>query len=284
MDKPMKGRICLVTGATSGVGWAIAKGLSQLGATIIMSARDQVRGQALAAAMTEATGNANIHFLACDLSLPSSIDIFLETFSSRFGQCHVLAHNAAAFIPNRTTNIVGQEMMWAVNFWGTNHLVRGLLPLLRASSPARINLVCGQPLVFKLTSVRWEEAEQGGPRFWGQRYVKTIKAKFLYGLAMAERLQGSGVMVNVFHPGLVKTNMLNQFPSWMRWSAKQMNLLLSDACPTGLYLASASDLESGFYVDRRRVDYPLSFKDHEFLKAMEDAGVLDETRPPNQAF
>ncbi len=98
----LKGKICLVTGANSGIGKFTAIGLANLGATVVMVCRDDERGRAAREEIVSSTGNESIDLLIADLSLSRSIRQLADDFLSKYERLDVLVNNAGAYAGSRT--------------------------------------------------------------------------------------------------------------------------------------------------------------------------------------
>src|SRR5450631_2779749 len=90
----MTGKICLITGATLGIGKVTALELARMGATVVIVARSQSKGEAIVEEIKAATGNSSVEMLMADLSSQASIRQLAKDFKSRFSQLHVLINNA----------------------------------------------------------------------------------------------------------------------------------------------------------------------------------------------
>ena len=134
----LKGKICLVTGANSGIGKFTAIGLANLGATVVMVCRDDERGRAAREEIVSSTGNESIDLLIADLSLSRSIRQLAGEFLSKYERLDVLVNNAGAYIGGRTLTEEGLETTFALNHLGYFLLTNLLLDLLKSSAPARI--------------------------------------------------------------------------------------------------------------------------------------------------
>src|SRR5215471_16559164 len=96
VDTSMQGKICLVTGANSGIGKATALGLAQMGATVVMVCRDQVKGEEAQNKIKEQSGISTVDLMLADLSSQASIHQLAESIQQRYQQVHVLINNAGA--------------------------------------------------------------------------------------------------------------------------------------------------------------------------------------------
>src|SRR5207245_1891963 len=139
VNSSMQGKICMVTGANSGIGKATALALAQMGATVVMVCRDRARGEEARSEITTKSRNNAVDLLQADLSSQQSIRQLVETFQHHYTHLHVLINNAGAAFPGRRRETVdGLEMTFAVNYLAPFLLTNLLLDLRTASAPARI--------------------------------------------------------------------------------------------------------------------------------------------------
>ena len=134
----MTGRVCLVTGATSGIGRATAQALAAMGATVVVVGRNQSKTQAAVDQITQATGHSSTTMLLADLSSQSQIRDLAGMVLERYPQLHVLVNNAGAVYSERLTTLDGIEMTFAVDHLAYFLLTSLLLDRLKASASARI--------------------------------------------------------------------------------------------------------------------------------------------------
>ena len=200
----MQDKICMVTGANSGIGKATALALAQMGATVVMVCRDRSRGEeAQNEIMTKSRNNA-VDLLLADLSSQQSIRQLVENFRHHYTHLHVLINNAGAAFPGRRRETVdGVEMTFAVNYLAPFLLTHLLLDMLKASAPARIVNVssnsheAGYIMMDDLQAVHYKPM-----RVYGQAKLAVV----LFTYELARRLQGTGVIANCLHPGFVATH------------------------------------------------------------------------------
>src|SRR5438552_10327893 len=135
----MQGKICMVTGANSGIGKATALALAPRGATVVMVCRDRARGEEARSEITTTSRNNAVDLLLADLSSQQSIRQLVENFQHHYPHLHVLINNAGAAFPGRQRETVdGLEMTFAVNYLAPFLLTNLLLNVLKANAPARI--------------------------------------------------------------------------------------------------------------------------------------------------
>src|SRR5260221_11601028 len=134
----MAGKVCLVTGATAGIGLETARELARRGATVVIVSRSRERCEATARAIREQSGNPAVEFLVADLSAQAEVRRVASEFRERFPRLDVLVNNAGAMFRQRRESADGIEMTWALNHLGYFLLTNLLLDLLKRSAPARV--------------------------------------------------------------------------------------------------------------------------------------------------
>jgi NAD(P)-dependent dehydrogenase (short-subunit alcohol dehydrogenase family) len=250
----MSGKVCLVTGGSSGIGWATALGLANMGATVIVVGRDRSRGEAVVAEIKQKSNNDAVDLMLADLSSQASIRRLAEDLKDRYQQLHVLINNAGVFISKRTVTADGIETTFAVNHLAPFLLTNLLLDVLKASAPARIINVSSSGE--RLGILNFDDL-QGEGRYSGFRaYNQSKLAMILFTYELARKLEGTDVTVNCVHPGVVVTNL-------GRGSSGSFGLLLRLMRPffsspekgaeTSIYLASSPEVEgvSGKYFAKK---------------------------------
>src|SRR5438270_9142604 len=247
VNSSMQGKICMVTGANSGIGKATALALAQMGATVVMVCRDRARGEQARSEITTTSGNNAVDLLQADLSSQQSIRQLVEDFQHHYTHLHVLINNAgagAAFTGRRET-VDGLEMTFAVNYLAPFLLTNLLLDLLKASAPARIVNVSSNSHksgYIQMDDLQ-EEKHYRSMRVYGQSKLAVV----LFTYELARRLQGTGVTANCLHPGFVATHFgqRDAGPAFRRL----VKLIGSsgarpqEAAKTSIYLASSPEVE-----------------------------------------
>ena len=241
----MQGKICIVTGANSGIGKATALALAQRGATVVMVCRDRARGEQARSEITTNSRNTAVDLLQADLSSQQSIRQLVETFKQHYPHLHVLINNAGAAFPGRRETVDGLEMTFAVNYLAPFLLTNLLLDVLKASAPARIVNVSSnshEAGYIQLDDLQ-EEKHYRSMKVYGQSKLAVV----LFTYEVARNLQGTGVTANCLHPGFVATNFAQSD------GAPAVRLLVKliasfGASPekgakTSIYLASSPEVE-----------------------------------------
>jgi NADP-dependent 3-hydroxy acid dehydrogenase YdfG len=136
----MTGRVCVVTGANTGIGKATALGLARMGATVVMICRNRARGEA-AQAEVQRVASAPVDLFRADLSSQAEVRQVADDIRARYAHIHVLIHNAGLQLPQRTLSVDGIEMTLAVNHGAPFLLTHCLLDALKAGAPSRIVVV-----------------------------------------------------------------------------------------------------------------------------------------------
>ncbi|PDW04789.1 SDR family NAD(P)-dependent oxidoreductase [Candidatus Viridilinea mediisalina] len=211
MTLPMTKRVVLLTGATSGIGREVARGLALQGATLVVACRNQVRAAGLAAELRAACGAAQIATMPLELAELRSVRAFAADFLARYQQLHVLINNAGTFCLQRQTTEDGLERTLGVNYVAPFLLTHTLLPLLSATPGARIVNIGSEAYRYGRLDL---EDLQLTRRYAGfMAYASSKQAQLLWSLELADRLRSTGVTVNVVHPGHVATGI------WQLWTA-----------------------------------------------------------------
>jgi len=241
----MQGKVCMVSGATSGIGKATALGLAQMGATVVMVSRDRARGEAAQSEIKTKSGNNAVDLLIADLSSQQSVRQLAENFKRNYTQLHVLINNAGVFMLTRRETVDGLEMTFAVDYLAPFLLTNLLLDVLKASAPARIVNVSSESHEAGYIKMDDLQAKKGYRPM--RVYSQAKLALVLFTYELARRLQGTGVTANCLHPGLVATN-IAQRDLWpiARTAAKLVlffGISPEEGAKTSIYLASSPDVE-----------------------------------------
>ncbi|MFT3838079.1 MAG: SDR family oxidoreductase [Myxococcaceae bacterium] len=249
----MNGKIALVTGANRGIGFETAKGLAARGATVVLLCRDGKKGEEARKQIVAETGNANVELLLCDLSLQADVRRAASEFKSRHAKLHVLVNCAGIFLKQRDFTAEGFERVWATNYLSHFLLTHLLLDTMKASAPARIVNVATRTMGLKL-DLDDLKLEKGYS--FTSAMGRTKLALILFTLELAQRLKGSGVTVNAMHPGVVKTELLNDLPKAMSVLFGLFARPVEKGASTAVYLASSPAVQSDtghLYADEKQI-------------------------------
>ena len=196
--RPVRDQTVLVTGATDGLGKALATELARAGATVIVHGRDNNRGKATLAEITEATGSDRLHWYQADLAHLDQVRDLVGAVAADNPRLDALVSNAGigSSPGGRQESAEGIELRFAVNYLAGYLLTRLLLPTLRSSAPTRIVQVssAGQaPIDFD--DVMLTRSYSGG-----QAYCQSKLAQIMFTLDLADELAGTGVTATALHP------------------------------------------------------------------------------------
>ena len=256
----MQGRVCLVTGGTSGVGNATARGLARLGAKVVLMCRNTDRGQQALDEIAGATGNQKGEILLGDLSLQASIRSAAAEFHRRFDRLDVLANLGGVLEFGKRPTTEGFDTMFSVNYLGHFLLTTLLIDLLVASRPSRVITVAGAPRFLQNPVIDFDNL-QLELNFSGMRALaQAMFARVSFGFELANRLEGTGVTSVVFHPGTIQSHLAQNAPWWLKALTAPLAVLFAlsaqKECDIAVYLASSAEVEgvSGvFFDDKRKV-------------------------------
>ncbi len=199
----MKGKVCLLTGSSQGIGKATAVGLARLGATLILPVRDLARGEAVLAEIRALGEKTDVTLMQADLSSQASIRKLAEEFLQRHERLDVLINNAGGINMKRQLSPDGLELTFATNHLGYFLLTNLLLDRLKRSAPARIiNVASNSHLRGRIDF----DDLQGEKNYEGWRaYGQSKLANVLFTYELSRRLAGTGTTANCLHPGVVAT-------------------------------------------------------------------------------
>jgi NAD(P)-dependent dehydrogenase (short-subunit alcohol dehydrogenase family) len=248
----MNGRVCVVTGASGGMGRAAAVELARRGATVVLVVRSHARGEAVAGEIARDSGRRDARVVLADLSRQGDVRRAASEILAAFPRVDVLLNNAAVYTRRRTLTEDGIEMQWAVSHLAPFLLTNLLLPRLTESAPARVVTVSSG--AHKAGELRWDDLEMRNRRYRGFRqYANTKLANVLFTRELARRTAGTGVTANALHPGVVATDLLmNGFPPirlFRRWMKTP-----EQGAATAVHLATSPEVSTvtgAYFVDER---------------------------------
>lgn len=251
---------CLITGSTSGIGKQIAVGLANTKASVIIVGRDKVKCEST---LEEIRKNVStdidknrISYLVADLSSQASIHQLANKFLASHESLDVLVNNAGVFLPRRLTTVDGIEYTFAVNHLAPFLLTNLLFKKIKARTPSRIittSSVAHRGANINFDDLQFERRHYNGFKVYSQSKLANI----LFTKELSRRSRGSGVTTNCFHPGGVRTNLVQSGPWYYRlvWTIVSPFLISPErGADTAIYLASSSEVEgkSGKYFAKRK--------------------------------
>ncbi len=250
----MRGKVCVVTGASSGIGRATAHGLARRGARVVLVCRSEARGAPVAEEIARPGCGGSATLLLADLASQRQVRAVAADIRTRFERLDVLINNAgvAGARPRQATG-EGLERTFAVNHLAPFLLTTLLLDRLKASAPARV--IALSSAAHRFFPLDFDDL-QGERRYspFGA-YARSKLANVLFTHELARRLEGTGVTANCLHPGVVATNIFRDSPRVLRaLFAGPLALSPERGADTVLHLAAAPEAAgvSGRYFVRRR--------------------------------
>lgn len=270
----LSGKVCMITGATSGIGRAAAAALAACGPTLYLVARDEARALRTAKEIATASGNDKIEVLIGDLAVQHDVHRVAGEFLATGRPLHVLFNNAGVVMLRREETPDGFETTFAVNHLAYFLLTNLLLDRLRESAPARIVNTASGAHAYSGGRLDFDDL-QSRKRYASMKvYAKSKLANILFTRELARRLEGSGVTVNCFHPGFVGSNLAVNNGA----AARVLMTLLrpfarsnEKGAETGIYLCTSHEVEgmSGLYFYNKKPTWPKSYAQND-----EDAARL----------
>jgi NAD(P)-dependent dehydrogenase (short-subunit alcohol dehydrogenase family) len=247
----LDGKVCLITGGTSGIGKATALGLNDMGATIIVVGRDLQRGMDTAKALNT-LGHGDACFLEADFLSQASIRKLADTVMRKYSHVDVVIHNAGLVSKDFSLSEDGIEKTFAVNHIAPFLLTNLFLPMLRAQPSARIITVSS--LVHRWGTIHFDDVNLTKNYDIDRAYNQSKLANVLFTYELARRMEGTRVTANALEPGQVNTTFGAAYGGVRYWLAKHIILPLfgktpAQAAETSIYLAASTDVDatSGWY-------------------------------------
>ncbi len=236
-----KGRIAVVTGANSGIGYETARVLAARGATVVMACRSAEKANAAAANIRQSVPDAALEIMALDLADLSSVQAFAEAFAAKHDTLDLLINNAGVMVPPFTKTRDGFEVQFGANHLGHFALTGRLLPLLLHTPGARIVTVSSG--VHRMGRIAWDNLQaERGYRPWAA-YGQSKLANLLFILELSNLLKqaGSDVIAVAAHPGYTATNLQGE-----AWGPQLTNRLIAQRVENGALptLRAATDPEA----------------------------------------
>lgn len=206
----LQGKVCLVTGANSGLGYATALALAKRQATVILVCRSQERGQQALQAITQDTGNTDLHLQVIDLSDLDAVEAGCQRILAQFQRLDILVNNAGVLLNQREETAAGFEKTFATHVLGAYLLSTRLLPLLKQAAqlsptvPPRVIMVVSGGMYFgglHLDDLHFVKRDYNG----SMAYAEAKRGMMILTKVWARAWAGSGILVNAMHPGWADT-------------------------------------------------------------------------------
>jgi NAD(P)-dependent dehydrogenase (short-subunit alcohol dehydrogenase family) len=247
----MEGKICLVTGATAGIGKITATALAVRDAELVIHGRDQAKVEDTAREIRSSSGNPKVSYLLADFSDLDQVRQMAAAFQRQYDRLDVLVNNAGAFFNRRVPTPYGVEMTFLVNHLAPFTLTNLLLEMLKNSAPARIINVSSEG--HRQGKINFEDLGFRKSYFSMKAYGRSKLANILFTYELARRLEGSGVTANALHPGHIATDIWNtnfgMLGPALKWFMARIALSPEEGAENSIYLATSPEVEgiSGKY-------------------------------------
>ncbi len=254
---PLSGRVALVTGANTGIGFVTARELASSGAHVFIACRSLEKGQAAVDEIRKLTGSDKVELLALDLGDLESVRACAAAFLARDLPLHLLINNAGLAGAKGMTKS-GFELAFGTNHIGPFLLTQLLLDRIKQSAPARIVTVASRAHT-RVSGINWDAVGQPTKGTAGlPEYGISKLANVLFSAALGRKLAGTGVTTYSLHPGVVATDVWREVPAFIRPLIKLMMISTDEGAATTLYCATSPDVsnETGLYYDKCRVKSP----------------------------
>jgi len=276
----MKGKICLVTGATSGIGKVTATALAALGSQVVITGRNQQKIDYVVRDIISQTGNQEISGECADFSDLEQVRRLAESFKERFSRLDVLVNNAGAFYNTRLETPYGVEMTLLVNHLAPFLLTDLLLETIQNSAPARIVNVSSDAHAYGTMDFNDLGFKRG--YFGIKAYARSKLANVFFSYELAKKLPAYEVTVNALHPGHVATDIWKTNFSFigptLKWVMGLFSLSPEQGADNTIYLASAPKVEglTGQYFVKREPSQsaPISYDEKTAQKLWEISKTL----------
>lgn len=244
---PQHGRIFLVTGGTSGIGYETARALAAAGAHVVIAARNADRGREAIASIREETPDARVTFETLDLADLASVRALRSRLDQTLPHLDGLINNAAVMnLPTRGTSPDGFEMQLATNYLGHFALTGELLPLLRKSDSPRVVTLSSIGAAYG--EIQFDDLQFEQSYSPDQAYQQSKLACLMFALELQRRsnAEGWGIQSMASHPGLSRTNLQSNHGAIRRSLRVLFQTAEQGAVPT-LYAATAPEAIGGGY-------------------------------------
>lgn len=285
----MQGKVAVVTGASSGIGREMARGLAERGARVLAISRGDGAGARVVEELRTATGNEAVEFVPADLSSMAQVRDVAERVRGREDRIDLLLNNAGAYFARRQTTVDGYEITFALNHLAPFLLTHLLLEPLLAADGARVVTTASEAsraARFRLDDPMLERGYSG----WAA-YGQSKLANLAFTTALARRLQGAPVTANAFHPGFVDSGfgqgstLMNRMVSL---AARLFARTPEKGAETGLFLAvspEVADVSGAYYADRKPITPKAPARDTATTERLWEiseqlVGLTDEEKRP----
>ncbi|MFX0102533.1 MAG: SDR family oxidoreductase [Candidatus Hodarchaeota archaeon] len=258
----MGGKVCIVTGANSGIGKVTALELAKANAIVVMACRNEERGNQALEEIVNLSGNRNVELYTVDLSSMQQIRDFVNDFSKKHDKLNVLINNAGLVLGKRVETVDSLEYVFAVNYFAPFLLTNLLLDKLRTGTPSRVVNVSAD--LHKIARLDLDDLQSQKKYSAIGAYGKSKIALNMFTFLLAKKVEKDGITVNALHPGVILSNFGKVRNSdsrqslVMRVSLKIFSRFMlspEQGADTMLYLATSSEVAgiTGKYYKKHKI-------------------------------
>ena len=261
----MHGKVCLVTGATSGIGEVTANALAARGAQVIVVGRNQLKADKTVQGIRSETGSQSVRYLLADFTDLQQVQDLVLSFKNQYSRLDVLINNAGAYFNTRRQTAYGVEITFLVNHLAPFLLTNQLLNMLKMSPSGRIINVSSGAHQYGAMDFNNLDFKRG---YFGMKaYARSKLANILFTYELARRLDGNKITVNTLNPGHVATDIyrtnFSMIGPFLKWFMGFFALTPEEGAETPIYLASSAEVEgvtSRYFYKREAVESsPMSY-------------------------
>jgi NAD(P)-dependent dehydrogenase (short-subunit alcohol dehydrogenase family) len=237
----VEGNVCVVTGASGAVGRATVAELARRGATVVMLCRTREHGER---AREELGFGDRLEVVQADLASQADVRRAAGEIAARHPQLHALVNNAGIMLRHREETADGVERTFATNYLGHFLLTQLLLDRLKAGAPSRIVNVASMTGRY---AIDFDDLEQRRKYSVMSAGSQSKLALVLFTVELARRLEGSGVLVNAMHPGLVKSGVTRDLSPAMRVLLRLISGKPEKGARVAVHLAADTGVTGRFF-------------------------------------
>lgn len=250
----LSGKNCVITGANTGLGLAVAKKFAKQDAQVIMVCRNEARGQKAAAEIKRESPQASVELMVCDLASMKSVEAFISAFKQRYSKLDILFNNAAVMKQKRTITEDGLEMMFQVNYLAPFILMNAFQDVIKKSSTHLI-LNNGRP-ADKLR-LDFDDLQFAKNYNMYNSFFKTKLCLLLASLELSRRHERDTLTVIMADPGPFKSALVRDVP-WFGWVKNLFSAPVEKAAENILYVVTTAGLKGKTgKVFEKRAEKPL---------------------------
>jgi NAD(P)-dependent dehydrogenase (short-subunit alcohol dehydrogenase family) len=254
----LEGQVVAITGANAGIGKESAVALARMGATVVMTSRDPVRGAEALDDVRTRSGNPTVELMPLDLADFASIRDFAAGLLEQHDRLDVLVANAGLVMARRTETADGFETTFGVNHLGHFYLTSLLSDRLRAGDASRVVVVSSAAHKMVRRGLDFDDLQSTRRYRSFDVYSRSKLANIYFTRELARRFAGSAATANAVHPGYVASHFARDgdyyFEPVIKLGAKLLAISPEEGARTSVYLASSPDVAGvtgGYYVKCR---------------------------------